>query len=365
VVGLAVLVVVSLIVWAADSHSNVSAGGAMRFATVLWVAAHRAPLQVPDGTIAIAPLGLTVLIGLLLARASAIVARTGECDNLGDVGVIVASVSAPYAVLAAIVAAIGRTGAIRPVTGAAFVTGALFATVVSTVGALRGSDLTAVAWGRLPVELRVGLRAAGRAAGVLAIGATLLTVATMLARLGAMNRTLDAYGTGPGKFAVAAISLLLVPNAVLFGASYLTGVGFAVGSGASVTLVGSHAGATPALPIFAAVPHGRAPWPVLVLCVLVMVASGVVAGWPPAANRPPAPDQLRTVGIAVGALLIGTLIVAAVTGGPAGPGRLAAVGPSPWQAALAVSGEVGLVALLVVAVHAWIDQARAMLAGRK
>jgi hypothetical protein len=364
-VGLAVLVVISLIVWAADTHSNVSAGGAMRFATVLWVAAHRTPLQVPDGTIAIAPLGLTLFLGLLLARASAIVARTGECDDLGGVGVVVASVTGPYAILAAIVAAIGRTGAIRPVTGAAFVTGALFAAVVSTLGALRGAGLTREAWEQVPADVRAGLRAAGRGVAVMLAGATVLAVATMLAHVSAMSRTLDAYGSGPGKFAVVALSLMLVPNAALFGASYLTGIGFAVGSGATVTLAGSHVGATPALPIFAAVPHGGAPAPVLAACVVVMLASGLAAGWPAVGSRAAVREELRTLGIGMGALALGTLVVAALMGGPAGPGRLAAVGPSPWQLALATSAEIGLVAVLVVVARAWIHRARALLAGRR
>jgi hypothetical protein len=67
----------------------------------------------------------------------------------------------------------------------------------------------------------------------------------------------------------------------------------------------------------------------------------------------------------MGALALGTLVVAALMGGPAGPGRLAAVGPSPWQLALATSAEIGLVAVLVVVARAWIHQARALLAGRR
>ncbi len=363
-VGLAVLLVVSLIVWAADSQSTASAGGAMRFAAVLWVAAHRTPLQVPDGTIAIAPLGLTVLLALLLARATAIVARTTGCEDLGSVAAVVASVTAPYAVIAAILATVAQSGGLRPITGAAFVTGAMFAAVAATAGALRGSGLTHAAWDRLPLELKSGLRVAGRAGGVLLAGATVVTIVTLLAHTGAMSKTLNGYGSGPGKFAVVVISLLLVPNAVLFGASYLTGAGFAAGSGASVTVAGSHAGAVPALPVFAAVPHARAPWPVLAVAIMIMLASGVIAGWPSAVNRPTVREQLRTIAIAAAILLVGAAIVGALAGGPAGPGRLAAVGPSPWQFAVAATVEISVVGLIVIAGHAWIDQARAMLRGR-
>lgn len=364
-VGLAVLIVVSLIVWAADSQSGVGAGGAMRFATVLWLAAHRTPLQVPDGTIAVAPLGLTLLLALLLARASSIIARTAECTELGDIAVVTVSVTVPYAILAAILAAVAHTGAIKPAAGAAFVTAGLLGAISAAAGALRGSGLSTVGWHRIPLAVRIGLRAAGKAAAVLLGGATLLTLGTMLAHLGAMKHILDSYSSGPGQFAIVVISLLLIPNAICFGLSYLTGIGFAVGSGTSFAPLAVHSGAVPALPVFAAVPHGRAPLPVVLCCAVVVLGSGLIAGWPPSANRPAPREQLRTVAVMAATLGVGATIVAALAGGPAGPGLLSAVGPSPWQLALVLAGEVGVVALVVVAVHAWLDQARAMLAGRR
>jgi hypothetical protein len=337
----------------------------MRFAIVLWLAAHRTPLQIPAGTIAIAPLGLTILLGLLLARATAIVAKSAGDDDLGTVGVIAASVSIPYAVLATILAAIGHTGSLKPTIGAAFVTAAMFAAVATTIGAFRGAGLSGQAWERVPPEVRAGLRAAGRSVAVLLAGATVLTVGSLITHAGAIGDVLSGYGGGPGEVAVAVISLLLAPNAILCGAAYLTGTGFAVGSGSSVTLAHAHTGPMPALPIFAAVPHGRAPVVVIVLAAIVVIGAGAFAAWPPAANRPPVGDQVRTVGYAAAALLFGSIVVAALTGGPAGPGTLSAVGPSPWQAALAVTGEISLVSLLVVAGHAWVGQARVLLAGRR
>jgi len=101
-----------------------------------------------------------------------------------------------------------------------------------------------------------------------------------------------------------------------------------------------------------------------VFAVLVIIGAGVFASWPPAANRPPVGDQLRAVGYAAAPLLFGSIVAAALTGGPAGPGTLSAVGPSPWQAALAVTGELSLVSLLVVGGHAWLGQARTLLASR-
>jgi hypothetical protein len=337
----------------------------MRFATVLWLAAHRTPLQVPDGTIAMAPLGLTVLIGLLLARATAIVARNCGEDESVSVAAVAAAVSFPYAILATILAAVGNTGGLKPTVGAAFITAGMFAAVVTTLGALRGVGRMAETWERLSPEIRSGARAAGRAVTVLLAGATVLAIGSAIAHAGAIGHVFGDYSSGPGKFAVATISLMLAPNAILCGASYLVGTGFAVGSGGSVNLAHSHAGAMPAIPIFATVPHGRAPVFVIVFAALIVVGAGVFAAWPSAVNRPPVGDQLRTIGYAAAALLFGSVVVAALTGGPAGPGTLAAVGPSPWQAALAITGEISLVSLMVVGAHAWIGQARVMLADRR
>jgi hypothetical protein len=336
----------------------------MRFATVLWLAAHRTPLQVPAGTIAMAPLGLTVLLGLLLARATTIVARNHGQAETASIGAIAASVSVPYAILATILAAIGRTGDLKPTVGAAFVTAGMFALVVTSIGALRGTGRTGDCWERLPLEVRAGLRGAGRSVAVLLGGATVVTLGSVIAHAGAIGDVFNNYSSGPGKFAVAAISLMLAPNAILCSAAYLTGTGFAVGSGASVTIVHSHAGAMPGLPVFAAVPHGRAPVSVVVFAVLVVIGAGIFAAWPSSVNRPSVGDQLRAVGYAAAVLLLGSIVVAALTGGPAGPGTLAAVGPSPWQAALAITGEISLVSLLVVGGHAWIGQARALMADR-
>ena len=50
-VGVGSLVVLSLIVWAADSASGASAGDAMRFAIQIWLLAQRTPLRVAGGAL--------------------------------------------------------------------------------------------------------------------------------------------------------------------------------------------------------------------------------------------------------------------------------------------------------------------------
>lgn len=354
IVGNAVLVVVSLAVWSADSRTTTSASSAMRFAVALWLDAQRVPLDVPGGKIAVAPLGLTVLLGLLLARFAAVVARGAARQETGAVGAMVLAITLPYAGLAAGLSVLARTSTIHPSAGAAFVTAGILALVATTVGGLRGANQWSGLWAQLPDSFRHAMRAGGQAAVVLFGTSTVLTVAALWHHADLVGHSIDGYSNGTGRFAVATLSLFFVPNAMLFTASYLAGPGFAVGSGTTVNLATVHVGATPALPVLAALPRGSAAWPVVALAVVSALGAGLLAGW---RIRQDVGDelvsQIKTVAATAVVVGGGAALLAALAGGPFGPGRMAAVGPSPWQVGLVIGGEVGGVALVVVAVQAW------------
>jgi Family of unknown function (DUF6350) len=358
-VGLAGLTALALVVWSADSRSEASAGDAARLAAQLWLLAQRTPLRVAGGTLTIPLLGLTLLLGLLVMRATAIVARASHCAEPRDLGVVVASVVGPYAVIATVVAAIARSSAIRPVAGAAFVCAAVLGGLFAAIGAVRGAGMSRQVWRLLPYEVRTALQAAGAAGAALVSGAAVLTVVALGLHVHRMVAIAGDYGGAPGEFATLLLSLLLLPNAVMAALGYLVGPGFAVGAGASVTLGGAHVGAVPALPLLAAMPTGPAPWPVLAWCVVVVVAAGVVAGRRVARRSTQGvKGQLRCVLLAAATLGVGAAAVVGFAGGPAGPGRLAAVGSSPWQVGLCVAAEVGVVAAVVVALAAAVQVRR-------
>lgn len=326
----------------------------MRFAVALWLDAQRTPLTVAGGHIALAPLGLTLLLGLVLARFAAVVARGSATQEPGAVGAMAIAITVPYAGLATGLAYLARSSAIRPSPGAAFVTAGIVSLVATTVGGLRGTAQWGAAWARLPQVVRDGSRAAGLAGAVLVGTSAVLTIAALFHHASFVGDSIDGYSNASGRFAVAAISLLLVPNAVLFTTAYLTGTGFAVGAGTSVTLTGAHVGATPALPILAALPRGAVSWPILAIAIATVLGAGGLAGW--RIRRDVGDDlaaQVRTVlttGLVAG---LAAAALVAIAGGPFGPGRLAAVGPSPWKVGLSAGGEVAVVALVVVAVHGW------------
>ncbi len=68
---------------------------------------------------------------------------------------------------------------------------------------------------------------------------------------------LDA-GIGGG-ILLAALCLLYVPTAAVWGLAYVVGPGFAVGAGTSVSVGGTDLGAVPAFPLLAALPAGAGP----------------------------------------------------------------------------------------------------------
>ena len=138
---------------------------------------------------------------------------------------------------------------------------------------------------------------------------------------------------------------MLVPNLAVWGASWWAGPGFAVGAGTAVGPFGTTLGAVPPLPVLAALPSGAPPTWLAVLALAVPVAAGAVAGLL-VARRAGILDA-ALVGPAAG---LAVLVLAWLSGGPAGGSRLTAIGPSPWQVGLAVAVEVGVAAAAAAAV---------------
>lgn len=344
-VAVAAMIVVALVIWAADSRSSANAGGAMQFAVQLWLLAHRVPLRVPTGgALTIPPMALTLFVGALIARGAAILARTADCQDGRDVGVIAAAVAGPYAVMATVLALITPSASLRPSVAAAFLSSAVIAGIAAVVGAARGSGLAGPSWSAMPAETRAVLSATARSAGVLFGAAGLLALGSLVAHGHEFGAIAGDYNGGAGTVAMVMLSLLLVPNAICFGVGYITGPGFAVGVGTSVTYSGVHLGAIPAFPLLAAVPSGAAPWQVMALFIAAVVGAGAVAGLRVGSLADLALRAQVRLTLVTGAVLgIAVMAVVGFAGGPGGPGRLSAVGPSPWQVGVATAVEIAAV----------------------
>ncbi len=354
--GLATVLVVVLVAWAADPRSGSGAGPAVRTALQVWLLAHHAALSVSGAELGLAPLGLTVLPLLLVGRGARVVASGSGEAGLGAAVRVTAAVAVPYALLTAVVTALAATPRVRPLPVHALISGAALAVLAAGVGAIRST----VGWGELAARLPGGVRAAvvagaGAVCVLMAGGAGLAVVAT-LAHRGDVTHVMQALRPGAvGQAALLLLDLVLAPNAAVCGLSYLVGPGFAVGAGSSVGPFATHLGALPALPVLAALPRAPAGWPVLLVQLAVLVSAGVVAGVLLVGSRP-ADSGLRRVRCGLGAgASAGVLValLAALAGGPAGPGALSVLGPSPWLTGFATAGEVALGAVAASAVLAW------------
>jgi len=353
--GLATLVVLVLIVWATDSRSGAGAGEAIRFALQLWLVAHKVPLHIGAATVAVAPLGLTLALSFLVARAAAVLARGHDVRDIVGILTVGTAVGVPYAVLTAFVAAAATGPPVRPSPVAAMACGLVVGWLAATWGAARGTVGVGPLVQSLPRGIGRPLAAGALGLGVLFIGGMVLDLVSLAVHARTAANLSEALGTGVvAGFALLVADALLLPNAALTTVGYLTGPGFAVGSGTSVSLAGSHVGSVPALPLLAALPHGPAPLVVRLCAIVLLLLAGSLAAWWVVRDGETSPSAIltRVFGAAGWAGVLAAIGVAAAAG-PAGPGRMAAVGASAWQVGLVLAGEIAFVATLVALPLSW------------
>jgi hypothetical protein len=151
--------------------------------------------------------------------------------------------------------------------------------------------------------------------------------------------------------------LALLPNLIVYGASWISGVGFAIGTGSYVSPLASQLGPMPALPIFAALPTGgfdRGILFALVPVVTAFVATILVRKFTDQlrweyATRFSAALALSFVSATIAALL--ALALGLVASGSIGPGRFEFLGVDALMFAAVIFIEVlipAFVASLVV-----------------
>jgi hypothetical protein len=156
-----------------------------------------------------------------------------------------------------------------------------------------------------------------------------------------------------GGFALTLAQIAILPNLVLWAVSWLVGPGFAIGTGSAVSPIATTLGPIPAVPVLGALPTFDSPF--AFIGILIPVLAGFLAGALLGSKRVRSNGLGSTVsivrsiitglgmGVFAGALLG---LLAWSSAGSAGPGRLATVGPDPWQVALWAALEIGVAATL-------------------
>ncbi|MEU4712582.1 DUF6350 family protein [Micromonospora purpureochromogenes] len=335
-----------------------SVAGALRAGLSGWLLGHGVPLQTTAGPLGLVPLLLSGLAFWRLTRAGvhtsrAMGARGGRSPRQALTAAV--AVGLGYGLLGALAAVLVSTDDLRVSPVRAGVTHAVFGALAALVGALRTTGVAGLLAERAPAVLRDGVRT-GLVAGLLLLGAGAGAAGLAVATGGGdAADMIGAYRTGvAGQAGITLVSLAYAPNATIWSTAYLLGPGFAVGAGTAVRTSEVSVGALPAVPLLAGLPSGPVDGFGAAL-LAVPVLAGMAAGWLLArrllrdADERAVPEWGALLGpAALAGPVVGLLagLAAAASGGPLGGGRLAEIGPVPWQVAAVSTAVVTAGALL-------------------
>ena len=360
-IGLVILVLLVVIGWMAAPHAGLGLTGVLRTAATVWlIGNHVGFVLAGTGRIGMLPLGLVLLPGTLLWRAGRWVVRGSGAVRLRQVGAAALAIAVPYAALAVALAVAGRSARAAPSVPQAAFACFLLALAAAGLGGARALAPWGQLTGLLPARLRSVILGTTAAVAVLAAAGAALggaSLASHLGRFGSINEALSPGAVGAAL--LLAVQIGYVPNAVIWAISFTLGPGFAFGTGTVVAPAGSALGTLPAFPMLAALPAGLHPSvpPALSAAMLAMPYAAGAFGGLLVARSAPTPSLEESAmwgfgcGVLTGCVLAG---LAAFAGGPLGNGRLAAVGPSPWQVGVVAGLEIGVAAAVTAAVANWL-----------
>ena len=200
--------------------------------------------------------------------------------------------------------------------------------------------------------IRTGVKTAGASVLGLVALASLALAGLVLWSFGTMIVLYESLQPGVwGIITLSIAQLALLPTAIVWGAMWMVGPGFAVGTGALVSPLGTTVQAVPALPLLGIIPSNPPIGAIMIVAVPLAVAfiAGVAATTMLLGKNPG--NLWRNVGdtefhhqplvqilaaSAVAGVLgsFGGFVLASMTSGSAGPGRFQNVGADPAQIAL-------------------------------
>lgn len=370
-VGVGIPLVPLTVLWAVQYGFAVDWIVFWRASADIWLLGHGADMQVTlDSVLAasvgatetafpvtIAPLGFALLTVMLALRAGRRVGET-RYRTLGALAAL-----ATFVLLSTVI----TLTALYPLARPSIAQGIALPSVVFAVGFILGLLRTERAEGDdtgsslrdwiadWPAPHRALARTAlqgGAAATAAIVAVSGVLVALVIAlNYGEVIALYERTHAGVvGGFALTLGQLAFMPNLVVYVASWLVGPGFAIGTGSSVSPLSTVLGPVPSIPVLGAIPTGELSFGFLGL--LVPVVCGFLVGALLYQRLAPELDvdyRVRWIvgsglGIGVaGGLMLGVL--AWVSGGAAGPGRLAQVGPDALAVGAFAALEIGVAAV--------------------
>lgn len=303
-------------------------GDVLRAASGTWVLAQGGELHWQRAVLSLAPLGATVVVVLFQRRAGTWLADAIDSSSLRDMAQSIGFAIAASATAELLVVTAASNGSLKAPLVHNLAGSALVSIIGFGWGAVRVHGMS------LPAQFAEAIAVCRKYFfTVFVLAAAAVFVQFVLERK-AFFAVLDAIaGDTTSKLQAIALCIGYLPTLLVWGASFLTGPGFTVGAGTSVSLSNVTLGALPPIPLFAVIPThvpAHAQW-VLILIAVIAIA----AVWTTTLNP-------RLVAVTLGVSLVGSALVGIAVAGGIGPGRLALIGPIWWQFALTLTGWLGL-----------------------
>ena len=376
---LAILVAGSTLSWWLDAGATTDWLSAFRNSIDIWFAIHGvalnfaagafSDLQVPAFAIAVLPLGAALLIFALGWRSGKRLfgslelwpAWIGSALAYGGVSALLLSLSAtkelsPDPIAAYFVPVIVFTGGVA--CGSLF--GALPHTAVKLTLAserIAGREFIENIGEKVNWVVRSVASPALRA-GTAFVFVMQLIAAVVFAVLVGYNwlNVIQLYeqlqGGVVGGFSATLMQLAFLPNLTYYVSSWLVGPGFAIGTGSSVSPLGTALGPLPTVPVFGAIPAGDFTVGMIVLVVPLLVALGVtiaVKKYAAEARHNFATPMASSIamGLSIGFVAAFEMtVLALLTHAAIGPGRMQNIGADPLWVFVWVFLEVSVIAFL-------------------
>ena len=380
-IGVGITLAPVTVIWLFENDPSIDWFVAFRASADVWLMAHGTRLVVPAGTllglevptfiVSLVPLGMTFLVGFMAYRLGR---RLTAASELWPGWL---SATAVYGAIALFLSTASHDPAIYPVNWQGTFLPPAFFFIVMAAASLTGKrvvfgeatktpEANERIWVRKFVSEKFnGLNWAIRALVGPAFRAGTGIVAMLLAASGVLFALMLAINwinvtrfyeglqvSVLGGIIVTVGQIAVMPNLIIYGASWLTGTGFQIGAGSLISPLGTAVGPLPVIPVIGALPVGQLD--VGMIVILVPLVAAFVATL---AVRKSASDirfefasawsAAISLGLAIGlvaALEMGALAVLA--SGGVGPGRLQTIGVNPALLMAVVFVESAAVAIL-------------------
>jgi len=365
---LLVCVAVGIVGWfASDAGVHGAPRDGMRMGALAWLMAHGSGITVQGVAVGVVPLGLTLICAWSMWRLAhrvgdALSGHGPDADRISDgerdltVPMAAGLFLVGYVVVAVVTATLASTVATSPSVAPVVLWSLAMSLLIAAPAIAIGSGRAAIWATFVPVVVRQGAATAVAILTAFLAFSTLVFIVSLAFGVGEAATMVSQLHLGAGEGAVYAVAHAgFVPNASLFSGSFLLGPGFAVGGNTLVSPGAVVLGALPLFALLAALPEAGvpAPWLSSLVWLPPLVAAVATMWWQ---RRHPALTWLEAGlrgcggGIAAG---VAFAVLASVSGGAAGPGRMRHVGPFVPDVLLAAIAALGLGGLVGALLMTW------------